>query len=42
MNKSDRGSSLNVPIGAYNQTWVIPVEEITTNNIPQNPLYQNK
>lgn len=35
-----RGSSLNVPIGAYNQTWLIPIEEITTNNIAQNPLYQ--
>ena len=35
-----RGGSLNVPIGPYNQTWLIPVEEITTNNIPQNPLYQ--
>lgn len=35
-----RGASLNVPIGVYNQTWLIPVEEITTNNIPQNPLYQ--
>lgn len=35
-----RGSSLNVPVGNYNQTWLIPIEEITTNNIPQNPLYQ--
>ncbi len=35
-----RGSSLNVPIGPYNQTWLIPTAEITTNNIPQNPLYQ--
>lgn len=35
-----RGSSLNVPIGQYNQTWLIPTAEITTNNIPQNPLYQ--
>lgn len=35
-----RGGSLNVPIGAYNQTWLIPIEEVTTNNIPQNPLYK--
>lgn len=35
-----RGSTLTVPIGAYNQTWLIPIEEITNNNIPQNPLYQ--
>ncbi|WP_186755990.1 RagB/SusD family nutrient uptake outer membrane protein [Echinicola salinicaeni] len=35
-----RGNSLTVPIGAYNQTWPIPIEEITNNNIEQNPLYQ--
>lgn len=35
-----RGSSLVVPVGPYNQTWLIPNEEITNNNIPQNPLYQ--
>jgi len=35
-----RGSSLSVPIGPYNQTWPIPVEEIINNDIPQNPLYQ--
>lgn len=35
-----RGSTLSVPIGPYNQTWPIPNEEITNNNIPQNPLYQ--
>lgn len=35
-----RGSSLTVPIGIYNQTWPIPTEEVTNNNIPQNPVYQ--
>ncbi|GAB3650177.1 RagB/SusD family nutrient uptake outer membrane protein [Echinicola sediminis] len=35
-----RGNSLTVPIGIYNQTWPIPIEEITNNNIEQNPLYQ--
>lgn len=35
-----RGNTLSVPIGPYNQTWPIPIEEITNNNIPQNPLYQ--
>ncbi|MEX2592939.1 MAG: RagB/SusD family nutrient uptake outer membrane protein [Anditalea sp.] len=35
-----RGNSLSMPIGEYNQTWPIPIEEITNNNIPQNPLYQ--
>lgn len=35
-----RGSSLSVPIGVYNQTWLIPTQEITNNNIPQNPQYQ--
>ncbi|HWV64713.1 RagB/SusD family nutrient uptake outer membrane protein, partial [Chitinophaga sp.] len=35
-----RGSSLSVPIGVYNQTWLIPTQEITNNNIRQNPQYQ--
>ncbi|MBS0029029.1 RagB/SusD family nutrient uptake outer membrane protein [Chitinophaga sp. 22321] len=35
-----RGNSLSVPIGAYNQTWLIPTQEITNNNIQQNPQYQ--
>jgi hypothetical protein len=35
-----RGSSLSVPIGVYNQTWLIPTQEITNNNIKQNPQYQ--
>lgn len=35
-----RGNTLTVPVGPYNQTWPIPIEEITNNNIPQNPLYQ--
>jgi len=35
-----RGSSLTIPVGIYNQTWPIPIEEITNNSIPQNPLYQ--
>lgn len=35
-----RGSSLSVPIGPYNQTWLIPTQEITNNNIQQNPQYQ--
>lgn len=34
-----RGNKLTVPVGLYNQTWPIPIEEITNNNIPQNPLY---
>ncbi|NLU92091.1 RagB/SusD family nutrient uptake outer membrane protein [Chitinophaga sp. Ak27] len=34
-----RGSSLSVPIGPYNQTWLIPAQEITNNNIQQNPQY---
>ena len=35
-----RGSRLNVPIGAYNNTWLIPDTEILNNNIPQNPDYR--
>lgn len=38
--EEQRGGQLTVPIGPYNQTWPIPVEEITNNNIPQNPLYR--
>jgi hypothetical protein len=34
-----RGTDLVHPIGAYNQTWYIPDNEITNNNIPQNPAY---
>lgn len=35
-----RGSGLTVPIGDYNQTWLIPTEEVTNNNIAQNPAYK--
>lgn len=35
-----RGTDLVHPIGAYNNTWYIPDNEITNNNISQNPLYQ--
>lgn len=35
-----RGSKLNVPIGAYNNTWLIPDFEIMNNNISQNPDYR--
>ncbi|MBN8859163.1 MAG: RagB/SusD family nutrient uptake outer membrane protein [Sphingobacteriales bacterium] len=35
-----RGDDLVHPIGAYNNTWYIPDNEITNNNIPQNPTYQ--
>ena len=35
-----RGSRLNVPIGAYNNTWLIPDTEILNNNISQNPDYR--
>ncbi|TDS14681.1 RagB/SusD family nutrient uptake outer membrane protein [Sphingobacterium paludis] len=38
--QQQRGATLVVPVGLYNQTWPIPIEEITNNNIPQNPLYQ--
>jgi hypothetical protein len=34
-----RASSLAIPIGAYNNTWYIPDNEIENNNIPQNPTY---
>lgn len=34
-----RGASLTVPIGAYNNTWLIPDFEISNNNIDQNPSY---
>jgi hypothetical protein len=34
-----RGSSLSVPIGTYNNTWLIPDFEISNNNIEQNPSY---
>lgn len=35
-----RGDKLNVPIGTYNNTWLIPDTEILNNNIPQNPDYR--
>lgn len=35
-----RGERLNVPIGVYNNTWLIPDTEILNNNIPQNPDYR--
>ena len=38
--QDQRGPSLTIKVGVYNQTWPIPIEEITNNNIPQNPLYQ--
>ncbi|MBS1669718.1 MAG: RagB/SusD family nutrient uptake outer membrane protein [Bacteroidetes bacterium] len=34
-----RGSGLINPIGPYNQTWLIPDNEVINNNIPQNPAY---
>jgi hypothetical protein len=34
-----RGDKLSVPIGSYNNTWLIPDFEIQNNNIPQNPTY---
>jgi len=37
-----RGTSLSVPIGAYNNTWIIPDFEISNNNIEQNPSYVGK
>jgi hypothetical protein len=37
-----RGAKLVVPIGAYNNTWVIPDFEISNNNIEQNPTYGGK
>lgn len=38
--QTTRGSELVRPIGAYNNTWYIPDNEITNNNIPQNPKYE--
>lgn len=35
-----RGNRLNVPIGAFNNTWPIPDFEILNNNIHQNPDYR--
>lgn len=35
-----RGIDLVHPIGTYNNTWYIPDNEITNNNIPQNPTYE--
>lgn len=35
-----RGTDLVHPIGEYNYTWYIPDNEITNNNISQNPIYQ--
>lgn len=35
-----RGDKLNVPVGPYNNTWLIPDFEILNNNIPQNPDYR--
>lgn len=35
-----RGDRLNVPIGTYNNTWLIPDTEILNNNISQNPDYR--
>ncbi|MDO5972357.1 RagB/SusD family nutrient uptake outer membrane protein [Flavivirga aquimarina] len=34
-----RGVELNVPIGSYNTTWILPDFEILNNNIPDNPPY---
>nr|WP_121271817.1 RagB/SusD family nutrient uptake outer membrane protein [Pedobacter schmidteae] len=34
-----RGSGLTNPIGLYNQTWLIPDNEVVNNNIAQNPRY---
>ncbi len=34
-----RGNELVVPIGSYNNTWLIPDFEISNNNIDQNPSY---
>lgn len=36
-----RGSELTVPIGAYNNTWLISDFEILNNDIEQNPAYGN-
>ncbi|MBX2922601.1 MAG: RagB/SusD family nutrient uptake outer membrane protein [Chitinophagaceae bacterium] len=35
-----RGLELVHPIGTYNNTWYIPDNEITNNNILQNPAYE--
>ncbi|MFT3949835.1 MAG: RagB/SusD family nutrient uptake outer membrane protein [Agriterribacter sp.] len=35
-----RGPELVHPIGTYNNTWYIPDNEITNNNILQNPTYE--
>lgn len=37
-----RGDELVVPIGDYNNTWLIPDYEISNNNINQNPSYVSK
>jgi len=34
-----RGTELTVPIGAYNETWILPDFELLNNNIPDNPPY---
>nr|WP_299073723.1 RagB/SusD family nutrient uptake outer membrane protein [uncultured Allomuricauda sp.] len=34
-----RGGELIVPIGAYNQTWILPDFEILNNDIEDNPSY---
>lgn len=36
-----RGSQMAVPIGTYNNTWLISDFEILNNNIEQNPTYGN-
>lgn len=40
--QSARGSSLSIPIGNYNNTWLIPDFEILNNSIEQNPSYGGK
>lgn len=35
-----RGDRMNVPIGAYNNNWLIPDTEILNNNVPQNQEYR--
>lgn len=35
-----RGDKMNVPIGTYNNTWLLPDKEVFNNNIPQNPDYR--
>jgi len=37
--QSARGSDLAVPIGPYNNTFLIPLSELLNNKIEQNPLY---